>query len=72
MTGPELSQWRARMGWTAKRASQELGLSVNGYAAYERGYMTDKRFGMISVYKRTIPRHVALACQLLEQMQKAS
>ena len=39
MTPAELITWRKRLGLTAKAAAEALGLSINGYAAYERGYM---------------------------------
>jgi DNA-binding XRE family transcriptional regulator len=69
MTPAELTSWRERMGWTAKEAAAQLGLSQNGYAAYERGWT---RFPAIDPdgkhLPRPIPKHVALACERLEQL----
>lgn len=73
MTHAALQSWRARMGWTAKRAAQELGLSQNGYAAYERGWVQPYGSGGIGLlYRldRPIPRHVGLAAERLEQLHK--
>jgi transcriptional regulator with XRE-family HTH domain len=60
MTPAELIAWRKRLGLTAKSAAAELGLSINGYAAYERGTAPDGR-------RRPIPRHVELATRWLER-----
>lgn len=67
MTPAALIQWRARMGLTAKAAAQALGLSQNGYAAYERGWVVQ---GNMLQVRRPVPRHVALACERLEQLHK--
>lgn len=68
MTPAALQAWRARMGWTAKRAAQELGLSQNGYAAYERGWVWEGgKYG--GQAPRPIPRHVELACCELERRE---
>jgi predicted transcriptional regulator len=53
VTGEQLAAWRAHFKWSKYRAAKELGLSYNGYQAYESG-------------KRPIPLHVALACRALE------
>ena len=49
MTPASLKAWRERMSWHKSQASSALGLSPNGYAAYESG-------------KNRIPLHIALAC----------
>lgn len=54
MTHTELKAWRARMGWTQKKAAQELGFDQRTLRNYEQG-------------KNQIPHAVALACQWLEQ-----
>lgn len=69
MTPAELVAWRARMGMTAKASAEALGLSVNGYAAYERGWAMVMRDGLNFCDPRPIPKHVALACERLEQMK---
>lgn len=70
MTPAELVAWRARMGMTAKAAAEALGLSVNGYAAYERGfvYLMPENGELLRRQARSIPKHVALACERLEQL----
>jgi len=60
MSSAELIAWRERMGITKGEAAKALGLSPNGYGAYERGY-----YGSCP---RPIPRHVELACERLEQL----
>jgi hypothetical protein len=55
------------MGWTAKEAADELGLSQGGYAAYERGWVPSRYDGWPTLnIPRPIPKHVALACERLE------
>ena len=49
MSPVSLKAWRERLSWTKTKAAESLGLSPNGYYAYETG-------------QRPIPRHVALAC----------
>ena len=49
MTPASLKAWRERLSWNKTKAAEALGLSPNGYYAYEAGV-------------RPIPRHVALAC----------
>ena len=73
MTPADLDRWRSRMGWTAKEAAAQLGLSQNGYAAYERGWVwrankEDGREHDFTRKPRPIPKHVELACERLEQM----
>ena len=63
MSSEELIAWRERMGITKGEAAKALGLSPNGYGAYERGYYGGCR--------RPIPRHVELACERLEQLANA-
>lgn len=74
MTPADLQAWRSRMGWTAKKASQALGLSEKGYAAYERGYVNrplGQVRGHVSSYQaRPVPKHVELACERLEQVTR--
>jgi hypothetical protein len=75
MTPADLIAWRFRMGWTAKAAAEQLGLSVNGYAAYERGFVTGSKsevgpngWPTFPLKPRPIPKHVALACERLEEV----
>lgn len=63
MTAADLTTWRKRLGLTKGEAAKALGLSPNGYGAYERGY-----YGSCP---RPIPRHVELACERLEQLANA-
>ena len=69
MTPSALQAWRSRMGWTAKEAAAQLGLSQNGYAAYERGWVRCMAKGAIGPARtfRLIPKHVELACCELER-----
>ena len=73
MTPAALQDWRKRLGLTAKAAAEALGLSINGYAAYERGwaavdreYTFEKELVSWRESPRPIPRHVELACERLE------
>jgi transcriptional regulator with XRE-family HTH domain len=65
VTPADLTAWRQRMGLNKQQAAEALGLSINGYAAYERGYIgrdaADHRH-----MPRPIPLHVALACAALK------
>jgi DNA-binding XRE family transcriptional regulator len=75
MTTADLQAWRSRLGLTAKAAAEALGLSINGYAAYERGYIemtTDYLRGkpVVGRSPRPVPKHVALACERLEDLAK--
>jgi hypothetical protein len=77
MTPAELIAWRARLGLTAKAAAEALGLSINGYAAYERGYVVGKTphsgpngWPSFPQKPRPVPKHVALACERLEDLAK--
>jgi transcriptional regulator with XRE-family HTH domain len=54
MTPESLKAWRSRRVWSQANAARQLGLSANGYSAYETG-------------KRPIPRHVEFACMAIEQ-----
>lgn len=49
MTPTTLIAWRERLGLTRIEAARRLGLSRNGYSAYETG-------------KNRIPQYIALAC----------
>lgn len=68
MTPTALTAWRTRLGWTKAKAAGELGLSLNGYAAFERGYVLGSVgcHGYRTSYPRPIPKHVALACAAVE------
>jgi len=52
MTPTTLKQWRERMNLNKTEAALALGLSPNGYHAYETGWSR-------------IPRYVALACSAI-------
>ena len=71
MTPAELTAWRSRLGLTAKAAAEALGLSINGYAAYERGYVEMTALGCNGKAQRPIPKHVEYATAYLENQQKA-
>ena len=43
MIPAELTAWRKRLGLTKGDAAKALGLSPNGYGAYERGYLINRR-----------------------------
>ena len=64
MTHDELIAWRERMRLNKKQAAEALGLSENGYGAYERGYAI--KWIDRQQLDRPIPKHVALACAALE------
>lgn len=64
MTPASLREWRERLGLTKTEAAARLGLSLNGYAAYERGHIARKQ-GQLQMVARPIPKHVALACKAL-------
>jgi hypothetical protein len=70
MTPAELTSWRQRMGLTKGQAAESLGLSPNGYAAYERGWvhgLPPERGRHNTRCPRPIPKHVELACCELER-----
>ena len=71
MTPADLAAWRTRMGWLKGEAAKALGLSLNGYGAYERGFAlpTPNSYYM---RPRPIPKHVELACERLEEMTKSA
>ena len=69
VTPQQLIDWRKRLGLTAKAAAEQLGLSINGYAAYERGYV-GRGSAMKKRIPRPIPKHVELACERLEQLKE--
>ena len=52
MTAASLLAWRKRLGWTKKRAAEEIGIARQSYIDYEAG-------------ARPIPKAVALACAAL-------
>ena len=75
MTSAELIAWRKRLGLTAKAAAAQLGfLFRGGYAAYEGDGMYVMPFnGELQRRKeRSIPKHVALACERLEWVAGAT
>lgn len=63
MTHEDLKAWRTRMGWTQKRAADELGLSLVWYQQIERGtrYATGE--------PALIERRTYLACMALEHLE---
>lgn len=54
----ELSEWRARMGWTQEQAAKALGLSRRGYQNYEHG-RTERG-------ARATPKTVMMLAEMLE------
>ena len=69
MTPAALQDWRKRLGLTAKAAAEQLGLSQNGYAAYDawmggHGEPIGRGTAATALYRnpRPIPKHVELAC----------
>ena len=62
MTGPDMREWRRRLGYTQQAAAAALGISVSQLIDYGTGHKrsTDR--------PAPIPRVVALACQALEDM----
>lgn len=60
MTPESLRAWRGRMRWSKAVAADALGLSPNGYFAYETGKPIKDRNGKPK--PRPIPKTVALAC----------
>jgi hypothetical protein len=70
MTPADLTAWRTRMGWLKGEAAKALGLSLNGYGAYERGYVEGEPIAGTPLLRyrkpRPIPKHVELACEALE------
>ena len=65
MSPDELISWRQRMKYSPKAAAEQLGLSQNGYAAYERGWVEVIVLKRMRI-PRPIPKHVELACAYLE------
>ena len=60
MTSDQLTQWRSTLGWSAKRAADELGVSYAQYRWYEKGWRDGKDGRPV-----TIPHTVGLACSAL-------
>ena len=54
MTPDMLSDWRMRLGLNKSQAAEAIGLSRNGYSAYETGL-------------RPIPRYIELACSAIDK-----
>lgn len=52
--------WRERMGWSQRKAAQELGLSLTAFQEHERGAAFDGRH-------REPSRVLLLACAALEK-----
>ena len=57
MTPEEFAAWRNHLGWTKKRAAEEIGISPESIANYERGARPEG--------KVVIPKPVELACAAL-------
>lgn len=57
MTASDLIRWRQTLGWSARRAAKEIGVSYAMYRWYEAGIRDGKPV--------EIPRPVALACSAL-------
>lgn len=60
MTSDQFKTWRSRLNWSQVRAAKALGISVATLALYEKGRRFDNGVPV------SIPKTVALACQLLE------
>lgn len=58
MTGAELKQWRARLGWTQDQAAKALGIQPPYYRELESG-------------RQPIRQVYALAIETLEHNQRA-
>jgi len=67
MTPEQLTQWRSTIGWSAKRAAKELGVSYAQYRWYEKGWRDGKNGRPVK-----IPRTVELACFALLQSSASS
>jgi transcriptional regulator with XRE-family HTH domain len=61
MTNLELKSWRERMGFTQRKAAEELGITQSAYAALEKGRAYDT--GKVL----RIDRRTELACAALAQ-----
>lgn len=57
MTPHDLSRWRSTLGWSAKRAAEELGVHYNTYRNWERGVRNGQTV--------EIPHTTALACSAI-------
>ena len=69
MTPSDLTAWRTRMGLTKGQAAEALGLSLNSWTNYARGWALVLMRGRPLIKEkvaRPIPRHIELACQMLE------
>jgi transcriptional regulator with XRE-family HTH domain len=64
MTPESLKAWRTQRNWTQTRAARELGISINGYGAYETGMSPrkNKKSGKIVKVRIRIPKTIGLAC----------
>jgi len=60
MTNEEIKEWRVNLGWTAKQAAYELGVSYSMYRLYETGIRHGRPV--------EIPRTVELSCAALAQL----
>jgi transcriptional regulator with XRE-family HTH domain len=65
MKPESLKAWRKRHKWTQARAARELGISENGYMAYEKGSSRRRVAGELANVNIRIPKTVALACAAL-------
>lgn len=59
MSPEQLKEWQEHMEYTTEEAAESLGLSVNGYLNYLRGFRYLAGAGTREVI---IPKTVALAC----------
>lgn len=57
MTPDQLKQWRHTMGWSARRAAQEIGVHYNTYLHWEHGERDGRPV--------EIPDWVGLVCSAL-------
>lgn len=65
MQSNELTEWRQRMRFDTKQASNELGVALRTYQAYEKGERHDGK-------PAAIPRYVDLSSRWLEMYAKLS
>jgi DNA-binding XRE family transcriptional regulator len=65
MTPKSLRAWRESMDWSRAKAARHLGISANGYAAYEDGApLVDRATG--KKRPRPIPISIAYSCACLK------
>ena len=66
MNNDDLKQWRDSLGWSQKRAAEELGIAIVNYQNMERGI----RFN--DGKPSPIDRRTELACKYLSETNKSS